>query len=214
MFDNEFIYALRLRLGLLPHDDLPPLCACGAPLRDDTSHFFSCQLLKRGPITVRHDRLVKAVAHGFRAAGAYTQIEYCPVDQKRTRPDLSVVFPEESILVDVVVSHPAAPSRISVAPLACARRAEKAKVAKYGDLARSRGSRVLAFAVESYGAFGEHATSIIQLIRRALVGSPELEEDDAIHALLPQQLAITLQKGNALVSRVGSQRARQAARRP
>ena len=182
-------------------------CAMTPP----TSSRANCS--NRGPITVRHDRLVKAVAHGFRAAGAYTRLNTA----QSIKSALALICPwyfqkNRFWLTWSYLIQP--PSRISVAPLACARRAEKAKVAKYGDLARSRGSRVLAFAVESYGAFGEHATSIIQLIRRALVGSPELEEDDAIHALLPQQLAITLQKGNALVSRVGSQRARQAARRP
>ena len=65
----------------------------------------------------------------------------------RRRPDLSVTFPEECILVDVVVSHPSSPSRISVSALASTRRAENAKVAKYKDIARAEGARVLAFAV-------------------------------------------------------------------
>ena len=62
LFDNEFIYAFRHWLGLPPHDDLPPYCACGADLKQDKAHFHSCQLLLRGPITVRHDRLVKMLA--------------------------------------------------------------------------------------------------------------------------------------------------------
>jgi len=210
LLDPEFIYAVRHHIGLPPHDDLPAICACGASLLADPSHFHSCQLLKRGPITVRHDRLVKTVSHGLRAAGGYAQVEFRPSDQERTRPDITVVFPAETIMIDVVVSHPSAPSRISVEPLACTHRAEKAKVAKYQQLANSQGARVLAFAVESYGGFGEHATSIIQLIRRSLAQSAELQ-DKALHNLLPQHLAITLQKGNAIVARVGSQRARQAA---
>ena len=188
-------------MGLPPHDDLPSTCACGASLLDDPSHFHSCQLLKRGPITVRHDRLVKAVAHGLRAADGYAQVEFRPSDQKRTRPDITVVFPDET--------HPAAPSCISVEPLACTRRAEKAKVAKYKDLARSHGARGLAFAVESYGGFGGHATSIIQLIRLALIHSTELQ-DNELQNHQPQHQAINLQLGNALVVRVGSLRARLA----
>jgi len=161
-------------------------------------------------MTTRHDRLVKILAHAFRAAGADVHVEYRPMDDDRRRPDLSVTFPEESILADVVVSHPAARSRISVAALATSRRAEKAKVARYKDIARAEGARVLAFAVESYGAFGEHATEIIRLIRRALRHS-DLHEDRSLHDLLPQHLAIALQKGNCLVARIGSLRAR---RRP
>jgi len=152
------------------------------------------------------------IARLFRLAGAYVRIEYRPIDGVRTRPDLLVVFPDFILLIDVVVSHPSAPSRISLEPLAATRRAEKVKVAKYGHIAQAYGARIMAFAVESYGAFGAHATEIVKLIRRELAHSPELR-DDTLHALLPQYLAVCLQKGNALVARVGSLRARQAALR-
>ena len=85
------------------------------------------------------------------------------------------------------------------------------KVKKYDELAKAHGARVLAFAVESYGAFGDHATSIMQMIRNAF----EVSHGEGIHDLryvrLPQLLAVTLQKGNALVARSGALRAREAA---
>jgi hypothetical protein len=196
--DSEFIYVFRHRVGLKPHNDLDD-CICGASLNEDTAHFHSCIQLK-GAVTARHNRLVVFLAN--------VQVEYRPFGEKRVRPDLLVVLPEVSLFVDVVVSHPAAPSRKSVEPLAMARQAEREKAATYEKLAKEQGARVLAFSVESYGAFGDQATEIIYLIRGALK-----QGDDAqlIHdQRLPQRLAVVLQKGNALVARAGSVRARRA----
>jgi hypothetical protein len=216
MFDDEFMYAYRFFLGLPPHDDLPPFCDCGASILDDPCHYWSCQLLKRGPMTVRHDWLRDMLALAFRLAGAYVQVEHRPMEEARTRPDLWVTFSDQSLFVDVVVSHPSSPSRVSLEPLAATKKAEQSKVTTYEHIARAKGARILAFAVESYGAFGKHATDIIQLIRHKLryaPGQQDAAHDDTLHALLPQQLAVSLQKGNAMVACVGSLRARRAAAR-
>lgn len=199
---------MRQRLGLKPHDDLPTNCACGRSLDEDPAHFHSCLLVKSAA-TARHNRLVNMLAKEARASGAYVQKEYCPFGQTRARPDLTVVFPDESLLVDAVVSHPAAPSRASLEPLAMARQAEREKVDRYTDLARQHGARVLAFSVESYGGFGEHATEIIQKIRKEkaiLEGESQSNPDQR----LPQRLAICLQKGNAIISRAGALKTRKA----
>jgi len=210
LYDAEYIYAVRHRLGLKPHDNLPPLCACGNSLEDDSAHFHSCQLLKRSVITARHDRIVKLLAHVLRVSGAFVQIEYCPSGVDRKRPDLTVVLPEQALFIDVVVCHPSAPSRISLDPLASARRAEAAKQSKYADVAQAHGARILGFALETYGAFGECATDVLQIIRRAI--RTQADPSDRLDVVLPQQLAVALQKGNALVARMGALRARQAAR--
>ena len=209
LHDSEFIYAMRHRMGMKPHDDLPHECICHKSLDEDTAHFHSCQQLK-SVVTVRHNRLVTMLAKVLRNAGAYVQVEYCPFGDNRSRPDLTVVLPEESYFMDVVVSHPAAPSRKSTEPLAVARQAERDKVNTYGELARAHGSRILAFSVESYGAFGEHATEIIHIIRKALALSQGGDFQSVNDQRLPQRLAVALQKGNALVARAGSMRVRQA----
>ena len=125
------------------------------------------------------------LAKELREAGAYTQVEYRPLDEEGQRPDLTVVLPEETIFMDVVVSHPAAPSRTSLQPLAASRYAEARKHAAYAGLAQAHGARVLAYAVESYGAFGEQAMEIIQKIRNTYQSShPDGDFNQPLHRRL------------------------------
>ena len=114
---------------------------------------------------------------------------------------------------DVVVTHPASPSRASLAPGVAAFAAEGTKTTKYGQLAASRGSILLPFALETYGTFGPQATELLKILRNSGSGS--------VFASLPsvsgrtfgaQALAVTLQRGNAVVSKAGSLAARVAAR--
>jgi len=73
---------------------------------------------------------------------------------------------------------------------------------------------VLAYAVESYGAFGEQAMEIIQKIRNTYQSShPDGDFNQPLHRRLVQHLGVALQKGNAVVARAGALRARQVAMR-
>ena len=63
----------------------------------------------------------------------------------KLRPDLDVVFADEYLMVDIVVTHPAAPSRKTVYPLAAAEDWERRKVRKYASHAALRGATVRIF---------------------------------------------------------------------
>ena len=81
-------------------------------------------------ITARHDTLVQILANMFKRAGV-VNIEVKCEGETRVRPDLEIILPDRSLLVDVAVVHPAAPSRRRVVALAAARDIENAKAAKY-----------------------------------------------------------------------------------
>ena len=68
-----------------------------------------------------------------------------------TRVPLKNHSSDRSLLVDVAVVHPAAPSRRSLVALA-AREIENAKAAKFRSVALERGATLTAFIVESYRA--------------------------------------------------------------
>ena len=70
----------------------------------------------------------------------------------KQRPDLDVVFPDEYLMVDVVVTHPAAPSRKTIYPLAAAEEWERKKVKKYASHVAIRAASILGFSLESFGA--------------------------------------------------------------
>src|SRR3954462_250267 len=107
----------RIRLGLPPLEHLPDQCVCGATLSDDNGHFLSCQELRRSAVTARHDSIVRLLAKHLRRATALVHEEPRFYNTTKLRPDLDVVFADDYLMVDVVVTHPAAPSRKTIYPL-------------------------------------------------------------------------------------------------
>ena len=122
---------------------------------------------------------------------------------------LLVRWSDRVVFLDVAVAHPAAPSRgNSTAPLAAARALESAKRKKYARLAARQGASFLAFAVETYGAFGAQAEQVIKLI---VSRNARFSFGPRSRALPAQFLAVAIQKGNALVARYGALAARSIA---
>ena len=109
--DMEFRYAVRHRLGLAPHSNLPARCVCGASLEVASWHFHCCPKLRPRAITHRHNQLVQLLASLFRHAGALVQVEVKSSGDERTRPDLEIVLHDQRLVVDVSVVHPLHGSR-------------------------------------------------------------------------------------------------------
>ena len=188
--------------------NLPKLCVCGIELNSDHAHFLSCQQLIRSAMTVRHDQLVQLLAKFFRNVGAVVHVEPRIFDTNRLRPDLDILFADQHILVDVTVVHPASPSRTSRVELAAATAAEAVKTRQYSEMASLNSAKLLAFAVESYGAFGKQAAELVQILRRAADRTLMLTSMSGDYAI--QALAVALQKGNCHVIRAGAIAARAA----
>ena len=204
--DSDYRYAVRHRLGLHPQSDLPPLCACGELLKTDPGHFHSCPKLMPRAITARHDTLVQILANMFKRAGV-VNIEVKCEGETRVRPDIEIILSDRSLLVDVAVVHPAAPSRRSHVALAAARDIENAKAAKYRSVALERGATFSAFIVESYGALGGQGMELLKLLNSTLNHAParpfELSE-----RVVAETFSVALQRGNAFISHTGSLAAR------
>ena len=170
--DSQFCLASRLRLGLPPYDDLPLDCSCDTKLGDDPAHYISCAKLRGSAVTDRHNMLVRLLAKLFRAtAGASVRITPKLFDTKRLIPDLQVIRAEGDLFLDVVVSHPSAPSRPSERPLAVTGYAESQKHSRYDKAVEARGGELLAFGVDSYGAFGKEAVKVVEKLRSNAAGS-------------------------------------------
>ena len=187
--DREFSLASRLRLGLPPSDTLPRVCRCSARM-DDPAHFLSCLLLR--PLArVRHDRLVRSLATLIQRAGGAAYVEPRYLEDKR--PDIHAFFPDDRVMLDVCVSHPSSPSRLSLAPGYALRYRENAKIAAYSSLAKDSGCRFVPFAFESFGSLGPAGVAFLRDL-----------ESYAKESFLPfhfyssfSSLAVLLQKGNA-----------------
>ena len=129
----------------------------------------------------------------------------------RVRPDLEIILADRVVFVDVAIAHPACPSRGATAPLGAARSAEGTKRGKYSPLAARHGATFLAFAVETYGAFGPQAEQVIRLIISHGARFSFGPRGSRGRGLPAQLVAVAIQKGNSLVARCGSLAARSAA---
>jgi len=197
--DQQMYIASRLRLGLPPLDHLPERCVCGATLSEDNGHFLSCENLRRSAVTARHDSIVRVLAKFLRRATALVHEEPRFYNTTKLRPDLDVVFPDEYLMVDVVVTHPAAPSRKTIYPLAAAEEWERRKVNKYSKHAAIRGATMLAFSLESYGAWSSQALKVAKIIKKQCEGNVISASPKEIYLATIQCVSLAIQKGNSLV---------------
>ena len=158
--DEEFLIAARIRMGLPPHDRLPPVCACGFSRADMPSHCLSCIPSAGASVTHRHDLVKNVLAYWARIAGAAVEIEPRNLFAgSNMRPDLLIHLGCTRYLLDVVISHPLAPSHVRHAqrPLGTAASAENRKRRAYGRLPAGVGANFVPFSCESFGAIGECA---------------------------------------------------------
>ena len=86
---------------------------------------------------------------------------------------------------------------------AAARIVERRKGDKYKHLAAPRDARVLAFVLESYGAFGNEAVEVMKILR-ACLSQLSMSMPSITAKTMTEMVAICLQKGNAAVSASGS----------
>src|SRR3954465_5352043 len=103
----------------------------------------------------------------LKKVGGLVLIEKRVLDTMRVRPDLDVIIDGRSYLIDVVVTHPSAPSKRGVEPLSAAIDSEAYKVDHYQFVAQMRKAVVLGFALETYGAFGPQAIKVLKLLEQA-----------------------------------------------
>lgn len=142
---------------------------------------------------VRHDRIVRFLSSLIQRVGGTSQVE--PSHFPSIRPDLLVFLVDCSYILDLTVSHPCSPSRLSLsdAPLTVAKYAASRKVSKYSPILPSCSSKFLPISIESFGALAPQADSFVKLLsklsRDSLLPSPPV---------LPS-LSILLQKCNAYI---------------
>ena len=90
---------------------------------------------------------------------------------ERIKPDLEIISTRGSYLIDVVLTHPSAPSRnrSKLVPLNAAKISEGIKQRKYGLIADARGSVCDGFAIETFGAWGKEAVEVMKLLESMML---------------------------------------------
>lgn len=140
--------------------------------------------------SIRHDALVRLLSSCISRSGGAAQVEPRYLDTKR--PDIHAFFPDDRVLIDLTVVHPAAPSSRASQPLLAAKRREREKVSHYAALTAAEGCRFLPFVLETLGAFGPQASSFLRDLS-------SYATESFLGCELPpaRLLAVLLQKGNA-----------------
>jgi hypothetical protein len=223
----DYELAMRHRIGLPPSDNMPTRCRCGASL-SSPYHFHACVLLRRTAIDKRHSLLMRAQSVNAAQAG----ILACLEDHNRRNdwPDseyhlgweipIDAEDPDSAftthIICDTSVACPCVPSHIANAqhPQRVANYRAELKHSRYRHLAAEDGAANLAFAAESFGTLSKSAHQILSYFRQgfSLLPFPSVSED-RYASLSMQRISVQLQKGNAIVDRMGLRNSKYTARR-
>ena len=203
--DSFYICAMRTRLYLQGNTRRLNLCNCQSFVDrigvydDDPIHALSCPLTRSRQLSMRHDLVKIAIATALRRSGAVVELEPTNFDHdKNKRPDILAVINDVPTFIDVGIVNPAAKSHRQRKLLEAVNAYGRVKIAKYTRLVEDNDGIIIPFIVECSGGYGDHARYIVDDIKQ-LAGSQAAAyaPSDIIRDLL-DEVAIAVQKGNAL----------------
>jgi hypothetical protein len=186
-----FAQTCRLRLGLSPFDAFTttfPRCVCSQENSPD--HTQICPKLRKLFGYDRHQEVVHCLSRICKTQGLH--IEYEPailvrreaqaqagaeeVDEEdlldgiarstRKRPDLAIHLYNETLLVDVSIAHPFAPSYAKKSSEQVIEAREKSKASKYK---RATGTIVHPFVLDTFGNRGKCLDQVLKRIKQCAV---------------------------------------------
>lgn len=208
---------LRLNLGMSPVDNGAQLCKCGLPLSH--GHAQICTKLRQVMGQTRHDTVVRALAQCAERAALTAHVEAPPTRRsgkphpERLRPDLLIEGTDFSVLADVVVTMPSAPSHIADGsarvPLRSAEYAAREKIRKYKELAEREHRQIYPVAMEAYGGMVEAARALLSRMAdhtADTTGAGQFQRSEIL-AHMRSVMAIALVRGNARLSASAIRRA-------
>ena len=165
MIDRHTETAVRLRLGLPPPGLSVRVCLlCNRNISTDPWHAFACEAIRRLSITKRHDHAAYHLCEFSRSQGCLSNV--VSKDPKALIPDGEIFLARDSIFFDVSGVHSLAPSHFRPhAPQGSAVAGrETHKETKYAEYATERHARIVPFVLDCFGALGERAMGLVDLI--------------------------------------------------
>lgn len=207
MSDELMAQTLRLQLGALPaawmylvDDALEcPTCKNKVSIRDVPAHSNHCATNRRTALTDRHNQC----AHCLCDAAKKNHVPYVweMVDADHKKPDITFLFPQHDIVVDVAVVAPEAPSKQGNGqknPLAAAEDMANVKFKKYHDLVEKSGGVFIPAIFQTSGAYTLDTALLIKRI--CMAGVDNGVENPLTTAELRDWLAVSIQRGNAIAN--------------
>jgi Reverse transcriptase (RNA-dependent DNA polymerase) len=217
--DHQWQWAARLRLGM----DVPVVdaacsgCKSTTAYCDNSWHALSCVALSGADITLRHNAVVSFLAQFSNLMSCPCRMEPlgCSADTNE-RPDIRMDLMNDTLLVDVTITHPTAKShrnavaaRRSADCIGDASEARKNK--QYAQDAGRQHKSFLPFVLYTYGGFHRSALAVIAAMTSSLEPARCLLSRAAWRHQLMQSIAIAVQRGNAAIMVAASRQGRAAA---
>ena len=206
----QYEFMIKMRLGILHLEpNLPHYCACRKFVQGDCAHFLSCVKFAGQLVNHRHKLLCQATENAIRRAGGFARSEPAYLQlASGVRPDIDALFGLNRALVDCTIRTP--DSQKPLTSLAAAAEAEADKHRTYDALAADLGAKVVPFAIETFGAWGEEARNfMLQLRNFVQTNGRELTASDFYYWAC-SEISIAVQRGNARAWRAAIQAARAA----
>lgn len=209
---NDFKCACRYRLGLsLPSSCLSSVCVCGKKLDDKGYHAMTCG--KGSARIARHDAvkfafgsIIKEVYRNVLYERSLADLKVVAADHPDSRKKMDVVFRPSvggQCLADIMVVYPPCGTYIKAhsdtKEGAAAKAGAAIKTGKYGENVRKAGHTLVPLIVESYGAWGEEAITLIHELAVEAASrktGPARPLVAAFKRQWWQKLSCALQKGN------------------
>jgi hypothetical protein len=219
LYDMEYCACIRMRYRLpindsiLADDPQPnsiarcPYCISG-DYAVDPYHGLSCTRVPGGAKIDRHNAVAHCVAYWCRAAGAPVQREPTLYYRGNLRPDLVISLNYGKLLVDVTIVHPTSAGRVLAQtgadrPLVAADKVKQAKEAKYNyhkrtEAAQNDNIEFIACAIDTYGGIHPDAESLFNRIALNALDHSSIYSATTIINRLKADVAIAVQRGNAI----------------
>ena len=164
----------RQWLGLTPTPSMPDRCPlCSVDITAHPWHAFSCKMLKRKSILVRHDRacqLLLRFARDNECTGFFVT-----KDLARVLPDGHISMAHRTFLFDLSGVNVHAPSYEDMKPGQALDARASAKRSKNGEYSRDQGCEFSPFVLDQYGSMGPDALQLLKDIQAEALfcaGSP------------------------------------------
>ena len=209
--DDEYRWATKLRLGVpvsaVADSDRCTGCNKSGAFGRDSWHYLSCSQFISRFGTMRHNAVALAITRYARLAGCDARHEPTRLSEDdEKRPDVEFCTLPKSTLIDVVISHPTAPSHQAAAkkgPLSVADEATKRKHKKYATMAQFQNATFNAFSCETYGGLSEEARKVVAQIADIAIDNGALQSRLSIINELLDEVAVHIQRGNAKMMHAG-----------
>ena len=153
---------------------------------------------------MRHNAVALALTKYARLAVCDEPAHLSDVEHKR--PDVMLCTLPKPTLLDVVISHPSAPSHQASAKRSALRVAEEAtkrKHKKYAGLVQLQDAIFYAFACETYGGLSLEARQVAMQIAQLAQDNGTLQSYSAFIKDMLDEHAVHIQRGNAKMMHAG-----------